>query len=79
MPTEPANARLGEENITINPSPRFLTSMPPDPAAAPRNNRKCVCRNSSAASGPRRAAVAVESTRSVNTNVAVTDEDTHHP
>jgi hypothetical protein len=27
--------------------------------------------------GPRRAAVAVESTRSVNTNVAVTAEDTN--
>ena len=61
--------------MTIRPSPRFFTSVPPDAATAPRNNRKWVWRNSSAASGPSRAAVAVESTKSVNTNVAVTDED----
>ena len=36
----PANARLGEENITMSPSPRFFTSVPPDSATAPRNSRK---------------------------------------
>ena len=53
--------------------------MPPEPTTAPRNNRKCVWRSSSAAAGPSRAAVAVESTKSVNTNVAVTDADTQPP
>src|SRR5262245_16590078 len=75
MPTAPASARLGDEYDTIKPSPRFFTSVPPEAVIAPRSNRKWVWRNSSAAAGPRRAAVAVESTRSVNTNVAVTDAD----
>src|SRR5262245_18906668 len=79
MPTDPDSARLGDVYITIRPSPRFFTSMPPDAAIAARSNRKWVWRNSSAASGPRRAAVAVESTRSVKTNVAVTDDDTIPP
>jgi hypothetical protein len=49
----------------MRPSPRFLTSVPPDAAIALRRTEKCARRSSSAASGERAEASSVEPTRSV--------------
>ena len=50
---------------TMIPSPRVLTSLPPEAATAWRSAEKCARRNSPAASVLRAEASAVESTRSV--------------
>ena len=67
-------ARLGPVNISITPSPVLLISIPPVAAAAPRRMAKWAWRSSSAASGPRRDASAVDPTRSVNMKVPVIGE-----
>ena len=51
---------------TMTPSPRFLTSVPPASAMAWRRIEKCSRRSSSAASGSKAEANAVDPTMSVN-------------
>ena len=60
------NAADADPNTTISPSPRFFTSVPPASATACRKIEKCSRRSSSAASGDRLDANAVEPTMSVN-------------
>ena len=60
------NAADADANTTMSPSPRFFTSVPPASATACRKIEKCSRRNSSAASGARLDASAVEPTMSVN-------------
>ena len=57
--------------VTIKPSPRFLTSWPRASAAAARSSPKCSRRSSSAAASPRRERSSVDPTRSLNSTVTV--------
>jgi len=63
----------------MRPSPRFFTSMPPASAIAWRRIEKCSRRSSSAASGAKADANAVDPTMSVNRIVAPSVLKKHPP
>src|ERR1022692_3711046 len=71
MATPQARAATAETKTTMSPSPRFLTSVPPDSAMAWRRIEKCPRRTSSAASAERRCDNSVEPTTSVKRIVAL--------
>jgi len=71
MATAQARAADAEPKTTMSPSPRFLTSVPPDSAMAWRRIEKCPRRTSSEASADRRCDSSVEPTTSVKRIVAL--------